>query len=192
MHSANCKVNREDSGRRAQGAVKRPSPFALRPSPLHPASCALPPGLPPQAAERRGVLILVVLSLLFLFVLIAITYVLVATRQLSMSKQFARTSITGDLPEVQLNKAMMQVLRGDAGIVDPATPPTFPEKFHSPIGPHSLLESMYGPYSIAGSIDNLPPTEVTQPDVTSGQIVEFTATADPAHRPQAFRPAPSR
>ncbi len=68
--------------------------------------------------RRRGVLILVVLSLLFLFVLIAITYVLVATRQLSASKQFAKTGVTGDPPQVQLNKAMMQVLRGDAGIVD--------------------------------------------------------------------------
>ena len=110
-----------------------------------------PRRLPPHAHERRGVLILVVLSLLFLFVLIGITYVLVATRQLNMSKQFARSQISGDPPTVQLDKAMRQVLRGDEGIADG----TNPEKFHSPIGPHSLLESMYGPYTISGSIDQI-------------------------------------
>ena len=38
------------------------------------------------AGQRRGVLLLVVLILLVMFVMMAVTYVLVATRQLSISK----------------------------------------------------------------------------------------------------------
>ncbi len=127
----------------------------------------------------RGVLILVVLSLLFLFVLIAITYVLVATRQLSSSKQFAKTSITGDLPEVQLNKAMMQVLRGDAGIVDPRRPQRSRKNFIPRSARTACWKACTGRIRFWDRSIKLPPTEVTHADATGGQIVEFTANTNP-------------
>ncbi len=140
---------------------------------------ALPPTayrLPPTASRRRGVLILVVLSLLFLFVLIAITFVLVATRQLAASKQYARTAVTGDPPQALLNEAMMQVLRGDTSTY--VSSGTSPEVFHSVIGPHSLLESMYGPYTISGSISQVDPngnaTRTNASDASTDQVVEFS------------------
>ena len=126
----------------------------------------------PTKSDRRGVLILVVLSLLFLFVLIAITFVLVATRQLAASKQYARTGVTGDPPQALLNEAMMQVLRGDTSTY--VSSGTSPEAFHSVIGPHSLLESMYGPYTIQASISG---TINPNGDATSGAIVEFAGTS---------------
>ena len=127
-------------------------------------------------SARRGVLILVVLSLLFLFVLIAITFVLVATRQLAASKQYARTAVTGDPPQALLNEAMMQVLRGDTSSY--VSSGTSPEVFHSVIGPHSLLESMYGPYTISGSISQVDPngnaTRTNASDASTDQVVEFS------------------
>jgi hypothetical protein len=123
----------------------------------------------PSAAARRGVLILVVLSMLFLFVLIAITYVLVAMRQLSASRQFGRFATRGEPPQQLLDDAMMQVLRGSAN------------QF-SPIYPHSLLESMYGPFSVSGSIAAIDPngTNATKDSTTQVDVVlEFTANPNP-------------
>src|SRR5262245_29609692 len=92
------------------------------------------------AARRRGVLLLVVLSMLILFVMIAVTYVLVSSRQYSSGKSYfqsARTNgVAVDLPATLNDIAMMQLLRGD-----PADPNT--QRFHSVIGPHSLLEDEY-------------------------------------------------
>ena len=101
-----------------------------------------------------------VLSLLFLFVLIAITYVLVATRQLSASRQFAKSgSLTGDPPPVQLNKALMQVLRGDAGIVD--TTGTNRGKISFRDRPAQFAGKHVRAVFDSGSIDQLPPAEET-------------------------------
>ena len=98
-----CYESTDNSKKRSQGFRVQRSGFRNGPTAYR---------LPPTAYRfrRRGVLILVVLSLLFLFVLIAITFVLVATRQLAASKQYAHTAITGDPPQALLNEAMMQVL----------------------------------------------------------------------------------
>lgn len=92
------------------------------------------------ASRRRGVLLLVVLSMLILFVMIAVTYVLVSSRQYSSGKSYfqaARTNGAGvDPPPALCERALMQLLRGD--FEDPST-----HRFHSAIGPHSLLEDEY-------------------------------------------------
>src|SRR5262245_54903651 len=65
--------------------------------------------LPTAASGRRGVLLLVILSLLILFVMIALTYVLVATRHLQASRANARVATTGEPPQELLEGAAMQV-----------------------------------------------------------------------------------
>src|SRR5262245_53076387 len=77
---------------------------------LRPAPCALRPA----ARGRRGVLLLVVLSLLVLFVMIALTYVLVATRHLQANKSIARKDITGEPPRKLIDTALMDVVRGSS------------------------------------------------------------------------------
>src|SRR5262245_29331294 len=104
--------------------------------------------LSPAGAARRGVLLLVVLSLLVLFVMIALTYVLVATRHLQANKSLARKDITGEPPRKLLDGAMMQVAVGAPGSGTTASP------IHSVIGPWSLLEHMYGTNTVSGTAAN--------------------------------------
>src|SRR5690606_14801483 len=89
--------------------------------------------LPPTAASgRRGVLLLVVLSLLVMFVLMALTYVLVATKHLSGVRSIGRgASQSAAPPQELLHDAALQVLRGSNNPL-------------STVGPHSLLEDEYG------------------------------------------------
>jgi hypothetical protein len=116
-----------------------------------------PRGCPPfsvRSAHRRGVLLLVVLSLLVLFVMIALTYVLVATRHLQANRSYARKEITGEPPQKLLEGAMMQVARGAPGIGTATVGGVPGSPIHSVIGPWSLLEHMYGTNTVGGTITN--------------------------------------
>ncbi|HZZ28320.1 MAG TPA: hypothetical protein VFE46_10000 [Pirellulales bacterium] len=125
--------------------------------------------LPPAAMHRRGVLLLVVLILLVMFVLMAVTYVLVTTRELSSNKALAikDASTTADAPQQQLDEAMRQLRSGSTNT-------------RSVIYPHSLLEHMYGPYGITGTVNavdaNGNATRTKPSDPSTDEIVEFTAT----------------
>ena len=123
-----------------------------------------------RQARAGGVLLLVVLILLVLFAMMAMTYVLVATRQLSTGKAYAKKDATGDPPPQQLDGVMMQVVRGS-------------NNQHSVLYPHSLLEHMYGPYGLTGTVNVVDTGNVNATRNPSGstnpngdQIVEFTAT----------------
>ena len=87
----------------------------------------------PRAAARprRGVLLLVVLSLLILFSLIAVTFVLVAGRYYDTARNSVRMEQTGDNPQRLLEDVLAQCVRG-------TTNP------HSVLRGHSLLEDLYG------------------------------------------------
>lgn len=86
---------------------------------------------PCSTRARRGVLLLVVLSLLAMFGLIAITYLIVTNQARRAAQSFERVDQYSDPPELELHQAAMQVIRGTR------TP-------NSAIGLHSLLEDMYG------------------------------------------------
>lgn len=119
--------------------------------------------------QRRGVLLLVILGLLAMFSLIALTFVIVASQAKRSALAAARTELfvssedwitarigwrvppptSGDVvdPYVQfVHEALLRLLRG----VDPSDPSnTNP---HNPLIWHSLLEDIYGPDWIRGSI----------------------------------------
>lgn len=160
----------------------RPGFEALLPTPY---------SLPPSARRRRGVLLLVILSLLVLFVMIALTYVLVATRHLQASRVNARVAITGEPPQELLDSAMMQVARGAPGTGTSISP------IHSVIGPWSLLEHMYGTNTVGGTItspqfyvnnqilDFVPMFIAPTPPISEGQyegcVLTFTDSRSAAH-----------
>ena len=170
--------NSEFGIRNSEFGIAKNPPFALR-TPhsalrISPAPRRQPPAarrllstayrLPPTAYQRRGVLLLVVLSMLILFVMIAVTYVLVASRQLSIGKSgftAARTNGIGvDPPQALVDGAMMQVARGT-------------NNPHSVLGgTMSLLEHYYGGPAgqpvLWGKVGTITP-------YVSGQILQIEA-----------------
>ncbi len=94
---------------------------------------------------RRGVLLLVVLSLLMLFSLVAVTFVLVSSRHYDATRYAIKNEQTGDDPSQLLDNVFAQCIRGTN---DP----------QSVIGPHGLLEDMYGNDGIVYRQHVLPPT----------------------------------
>src|SRR5687768_970191 len=84
-----------------------------------------------RPSRRRGVILLVVLGLLALFTVIVLTFVIVARQTHQQSVIKARKHHYDESHEELLNQAALQVIRG-------TTSPT------SVLGPHSLLEDLYG------------------------------------------------
>ncbi len=131
--------------------------------------------LPPTAYQRRGVLLLVVLSMLILFVMIAVTYVLVSSRQLSIGRnQFKNAQTNGigvDPPQSLVDDAMMEVLRGT----------TNPRSVLG--GSMSLLEHYYGGPAgqpvLYGQVSTITP-------YVNGQILQIAAVNKPFASPPAL------
>ncbi|MDZ4820817.1 MAG: hypothetical protein SGJ20_17770, partial [Planctomycetota bacterium] len=107
--------------------------------------------------DRRGVLILVVLSLLVLFVILAVMYVAVASRARMTSKAFATYDTAGDTPQDLVNNLMMDLLRGT---LNP----------RSSLYCNSLLEDVYGLPLLKG-------TAASPTSTAGGAFVEFTGAA---------------
>ena len=76
-------------------------------------------------------LLLVVLSLLMLFSLVAVTFVLISSRHYETTRYAVKNEQTGDDPRRLLDNVFAQCIRGT-------------DDSHSVIGPHSLLEDLYG------------------------------------------------
>ncbi len=90
-------------------------------------------------ARRRGVLLLVVMAVLVMFLVITLTYVLVASKAKSVGKALAQIDKSGDPPNFLLDECAMLLFRGTN---DP----------HCPFATWSLLEGMYGNVSFRGTI----------------------------------------
>ena len=84
---------------------------------------------------RRGVLLLVVLSILVLFALIGITFVVVASSFKRTARQASKIDRSGDDPRQLCDGAMYQLLRGPRGPYSQSG---------SVLYGHSLLRDLYG------------------------------------------------
>ncbi len=121
---------------------------------------------PYSKTARRGVLLLVVLSLLVMFGLIAITYLVITNQARRTAQTFERIDQYSDPPELELHQAAMQVIRGTRNP-------------NSAIGLHSLLEDMYGGETV-NYIPHLTAGHWTFPAATRchGQFVALPAPGD--------------
>ncbi|MHB1035795.1 MAG: hypothetical protein ACYC0Y_14235 [Pirellulales bacterium] len=113
-----------------------------------------------HSQTRRGVLLLVILGLLAMFALVAITFVIIAGQHRQTSKYLRSIEQFGDPPKDLLNGAALQLLRGT-------------NNPQSVIGPHSLLEDLYGSESIAGVILSPLPIPPFAPGGALSQLFEF-------------------
>lgn len=137
--------------------VSIPNPRPLTPNPFR--------SRRRSARSRRGVLLLVVLSLLVLFTLIAVTFVLVASQSRRSVRADSRNEQYGDDPQKQLDSVFAQLVR------DTVNP-------QSALRGHSLLADIYGndgvrfSYGTTDPLNNPAPTVVVNP-VSGNQFVDL-------------------
>lgn len=146
--------------------------------------------------ERRGVLLLVVLSMLTLFLLMGATYLITAARSREVAKAFSRSlgasdPTGGQRAKLQLDQAMMILLRGpapgtavsilpadslladkygDAGVIEASVRLTPPP--NNPGTVHGLFHS----FSLTGPIPT-GPTTITDVTQVAGRLLTFTSGA---------------
>ncbi|MFN0022093.1 MAG: hypothetical protein ACKVP0_27915 [Pirellulaceae bacterium] len=126
--------------------------------------------------EKRGVVLLVVVSLLTLFLMIGVTYVLIAGNYQNASAQNQRAHRYGDEPEREMEEVLGQILYGS--LQTPTSP-------RSVIGPHSLLGDLYGTDGVILGTNGQPVTiHPTLPNLqtfNAGQSIYFEV--DPSNFP---------
>ncbi len=110
---------------------------------------------------RRGIVLLVVLSLLTLFALLMVTFLVISGQYQNTAIATSRIGQVGDHPRKLLDSGMYQVLRGT-------------RDSKSVIQGHDLLSDMYGLTGFTGSISGAgsPGTFLSQPDGTADQFIE--------------------
>ena len=91
---------------------------------------------------RRGVLLLVVLSILVLFVLTGMTFIVIANHYQQTSRDAARHATTGDSPRSLTDRVVHQLLRGTTNR-------------DSALFSESLLADLYGNDGFRGRIDRM-------------------------------------
>ncbi len=90
--------------------------------------------------RQRGLILLIVLSMLTLFSLLAISYVVFSGQSRSANFGIARRDFHGMKGAEVIDEAMKQILRGTSGNI-------------SAVGPHSLLADLYGHSESSSNID---------------------------------------
>ena len=113
--------------------------------------------------QRRGILLLLVLSLLVLFVLVGTTFIIVAGHYKAASDAVAKNEQKGEAPDAQLDSVVLDLLRGAKGN-------------SSPLGQHNLLNDTYGTDGFIGRV-----TPATVAAIGNGQLIqlEFFAQSRP-------------
>ncbi|MEO2008724.1 MAG: hypothetical protein ABGX22_08615, partial [Pirellulaceae bacterium] len=82
--------------------------------------------------RRQGAVLLVVLSMLFMFVIMVLTFVMVASHYRRSATIYARAEQRDEEPDVLADRILMQFLRA-------------PRDGHSPTNGHALLQDLYSP-----------------------------------------------
>ncbi len=129
--------------------------------------------------SRRGVVILVVLSLLVLFVLLVVTFAIVAGQYRRTSLAYARQEVLGPQPHKDLDRAFYQLLRDT-------------RSQGSSLRFHSLLRDYYGGDGFSGQLrpsatlqsvntTNSPPSSTNTYQFSGGQLMDLVVEIDPSN-----------
>lgn len=110
-------------------------------------------------AGRRAAVLLIVLTLLVLFVLIGVTFVLVSTRYRSTAADFAKTEGQGDPPRKLFEEVLTQILVG-------------PRSPNSSLWQHDLLGDLYGKDGVVATVQG----SALAPN-TGGQFMQISLNA---------------
>ena len=107
--------------------------------------------------KRRGILLLLVLSLLVLFVLVGTTFIIVAGHYNSASTIYAKHERTGEDPSTQLDNVVLDLIKGA-------------KTFSSPLAHHNLLNDTYGTDGFVGVVSSVA-------IVGNGQLIQIEFAA---------------
>ncbi len=118
--------------------------------------------LPAPRSSRRGVLLLVVLSMLVLFMLIGTTFLMTSNSERVAAKHSGRAGRLGNTPSKLLDRALMQLLRDTE---NPA----------SVMRDHGLLRDLYGTDGLQGIIYSPPANQAFDPARPAQQVTRFSA-----------------
>jgi hypothetical protein len=139
---------------------------------------------------RRGVLLLVVLSMLTLFLMLGAAYVVAATRAREAARAYARLTFGGDearVPHAQLlDRMLLSVVRGPVVIVGSGT---FESLLADTYGPPASGTSGLASVSGAGSIITVPATLLSNinPTDLNGRVLTFATPGRPVTSHRIFR-----
>src|SRR5437588_2944777 len=107
--------------------------------------------------QKRGVVLLIVVSLLSLFILLGVTYMVTARLAYNTSRFVAANGQRGDAPETEVDLVVGQILYDTAA--------------RTVLQQHSLLNDLYGNDSISGSILSVGAQGQTQPGTSTPPFV---------------------
>lgn len=139
-----------------------------------------------HSRQRRGVVLLIVISLLTLFILIGVTYAIVASNYLSAAKSTAIIDQVGDPPQVELDEVITRIL-ADTVTASSLQGGSLLTDVYSFDGVYCELTAVVAPirenagqtlrFSITPSLNAPPPytgnTLSTVPDYYNGRVVTF-------------------
>src|SRR5262245_7897952 len=133
--------------------------------------------------QQRGIVLIIVVSLLALFILLGVTFALVSSAYLQGSKIDSNVDRTGDLPEAEADLIFQQIL--SETFVRPSP------YYRSSLQGQGLLSDLYGTDGFTAYVYALPLAPSTQPrtwnPANQGQILQFYAN-DVVFPPQAEQP----
>ncbi len=130
-----------------------------------------------QRRQKRGIVLIIVISLLALFILLGITFALVASGALSAAKIDREVNRVGDQPETEMDLAVGQII-GESLV-------RFSPLYRSSLQGQSLLADMYGVDGLTAFVAGTPttnnplPNTNTNPPTQRGQILVFEAVLAP-------------
>ncbi|MCY2986931.1 MAG: hypothetical protein NTY19_03575 [Planctomycetota bacterium] len=127
-----------------------------------------------KSKSRRGIVILIVLSLLVLFIVLAVTFAIVAGQYRRAAEAQAKQELLGGEEKRHLDMALYQLIR------DPN------DKAASSLWGHGLLRDIYGADFEAGSVvDAKVPIDATGTKINS-QVLVLTLSADLKHQEEGY------
>ncbi len=139
-----------------------------------------------RARRKRGVVLLIVISLLVLFVLLGVTYAVIASRYKDTAAASKRLEFYRDKPQSELDRVFYDLLRepsyqyaGGTRITDPATGFTYDSALASAaagvsnassLAGHSLLRDLYGMHASGfGNVVSFTENTVVYPQLMAAQ-----------------------
>ncbi|MCC6123928.1 MAG: hypothetical protein IT426_03120 [Pirellulales bacterium] len=117
-----------------------------------------------KSNSRRGILLLLILALLAMFGMVAVAFVVLSSQTMRSAKSMQRQQQAYHPPQNDVHEAAMQVFRGTLNPV-------------SKMGPHSLLEDMYGNGTFSRLSTGAPLMIAGAQTVCGGQLIEITTNA---------------